>query len=125
TISMICLSLTVTLIPSLAVWATWQVCSPIGLQVWLAHFTHWSPNHLLWDILTFTFLTALVESSDRRLLIRLLLWVPPAIIIATWMGGSHVAYRGLSGLDSALYTALLVSLYREKRVNSLFIILSL
>lgn len=68
------------------------------------HWTHWSVDMLFWDTLAFAVLGALCERANRRrfaitvaasaLLIPLVLWfVYPQLNL----------YRGLSGLDSALF----------------------
>lgn len=93
---------------SLSNWAVWQRADPFGFQVWISHFSHWSGGHLFWDLLMFTCIGAIIEAVDRRLLIRILLISPVLIIGSTWLMENHLNYRGLSGLDCALYAALIV-----------------
>lgn len=119
TLGAILLASLLSLLPGLADWATWNAANPASLQIWLSHFTHWSANHLLWDLLTFGVLAGLLEQTNRRLLLRLLIWVPPAIILSIWITGDFSSYRGLSGLDCGLYAAALVVLWKNKRLSIL------
>lgn len=79
------------------------------------HWTHWSVRHLAWDLATFVLLALLCEARGRRafltavassaLLIPLILWIALP---------SLETYRGLSGIDSALFVLAAVLLLREK-----------
>lgn len=100
-----------------AEWATWERSSPLGIQLWTAHFSHWSMGHFFWDALMFVLLGGLIEKADRRLLGRLLLVASPVILLSVWIFGDHVAYRGLSGLDSALYGASVFILVKRQRLH--------
>ena len=76
-------------------------------EIWrlvTGHFAHWSPAHLGWDLLAFLVLGVLCER--RRLLLA-------AVIAGTALAASLFvfrfhpevsAYRGLSAIDSALWT---------------------
>jgi rhomboid family GlyGly-CTERM serine protease len=80
------------------------------------HWTHWSLDHLVWDLGAFLLLAALCERHGGRraplaavasaaLLIPAVLWISmPA------MG----SYRGLSGIDSALFVLAAVLVFREE-----------
>jgi membrane associated rhomboid family serine protease len=105
------------LLEPLSQWATWQRGMPLGLQLWTAHFVHWSGGHFFWDVVTFGVLASLIESADRRLLVRLLIITPPVILASVWLMENHVVYRGLSGLDCALYTALVVMAFRRNVIG--------
>ena len=79
------------------------------------HVTHWNGDHLFWDLSVFVILGALCERTCRRsfgaavassaLLIPLAVWV--------FLPGMEL-YRGLSGIDSALYLTAGVGLLRER-----------
>ena len=86
-------------------------------EVWRAltgHMVHWSANQLFWDGLALGFLGWLCERNSvasflqcfllSALLISLTLW-----FAAPWM----TTYRGLSGIDSALFALVAVRLGRE------------
>lgn len=78
-------------------------------QTVTCHFTHWNLDHLFWDAIVFAGLGALCERRDR------LSW-------AVCVGGSAIViplgllalcpemmtYRGLSGLDSAIFALFVV-----------------
>jgi rhomboid family GlyGly-CTERM serine protease len=88
-------------------------------QLWrmlTCHFTHFSPSHLFWSGLAFLVLGAICELRDATrflvcglssaLLISLSLW---------WMLPAVTTYRGLSGIDSALFTLAAVTIFRDSR----------
>ena len=75
------------------------------------HLAHWNERHLLWDLLVFLALAPLLP--PRRLL---LLLPAAALLISAGVLLFHpelAAYRGLSGLDSALFAALALDLARR------------
>ena len=68
------------------------------------HLTHWSWNHLVWDLLTFMALGFIAETACRRVFVTTLLvsaCLIPVSVILFLPEMSH--YRGLSGLDAALF----------------------
>ena len=125
TLLAVAISLILFWLNAISGWAAWERSSPIGLQLWAAHFSHWSGGHLFWDLLTFTALAVMIEATDRRLLGKLLLIVPPAIIAAVWIMEDHDIYRGLSGMDCALYTALVVMAFRKRWIGQIFMTIAL
>src|SRR5262249_12497530 len=76
-------------------------------QVWglaTGHVTHWSTDHLMWDVLMFGVLCILVEQESRARAARLLFSSMLAISLVLWCTAPEVSeYRGLSGIDSALF----------------------
>ena len=79
-----------------------------------SHWTHYSVDHLFWDVLAFACLGFACEARSR---FRFLICVALAAVViplAVWfcLPGMTV-YRGLSGLDSALLGLLAVELARE------------
>jgi hypothetical protein len=102
---------------SLSGLAAWQRTSPIGIQAWSAHFSHWSGGHLFWDLLMFGALALTLEATSRRLLVRLLLIAPPLITATVFLMENHAFYRGLSGLDCTLYAALAVVAVKNKWIG--------
>ena len=83
------------------------------------HFTHWSPDHFAWDFMMFALLGGACEvTSRRRTLVTFgisTLAIPLAVLL--WQPQLQ-AYRGLSGLDSALFGLLAVDLLWEKLAES-------
>lgn len=83
------------------------------------HLVHWSYDHLLWDVVMFAALAAFLERTSRRLLVATLAVSTAAISLALWMFAPEVnVYRGLSGIDSALFaTALGVVFFESLRAK--------
>lgn len=110
-------SLFLTVEPTMADAVTWQAKNPISLNAWLSHLSHWSAGHMMWDLIVFIILGGLLERSDRKLLIAILVLVPPAIAFSVLLSGDHLSYRGLSGLDSALYGAVVIHAAKTGRIG--------
>ena len=73
-------------------------------RVLTSHFTHWNSTHLIWDWLAFVALGASLEHHGRARLVALLAtsaFAIPAALFSIEPELNH--YRGLSGLDSALF----------------------
>ena len=79
------------------------------------HWTHWSADHLTWDLAAFAVLTFL---ALRRGVARTLLAIGAAAVAIgglVWLAQPGLAvYRGLSGIDSALYVLVAVDLLRTE-----------
>jgi len=77
-------------------------------------FAHWNFDHLLWDVVMFAALAAFLERYSRRLLVATIALATLVISAAVWLLTPNVlTYRGLSGLDSALFAAVLVVLLAD------------
>ncbi len=84
------------------------------------HWTHFSTDHLFWDLTMFALLGAICERISRTRTLACLAASTLLITITVWMFAPELtSYRGLSGLDSALFTLLISMLIRpaiaEKR----------
>lgn len=78
------------------------------------HFTHWSAEHLAWDLLVFVVLGSIGEALDRRRFLTVLGAASLVIAAGLWIALPGVpTYRGLSGLDTALFTALAAGTLRS------------
>ena len=78
------------------------------------HWSHWSPDHLGWSVLAFVVLGVAVERRGRG---RFVACVIGAIVIPLalrLLQPGIRTYRGLSGIDSALFVLLAVTLLRER-----------
>lgn len=68
------------------------------------HFTHWDLRHLFWDALMFAVLAGVVERRQRSRFLPCLalsaLAIPVVLLVAE---PGITRYRGLSGIDSALF----------------------
>ncbi|MGC4071101.1 MAG: rhombosortase [Nibricoccus sp.] len=92
---------------------------PLALQrgeiwrVFTGHFTHFGTDHLRWDVIAFSAFGSLAEIRSRRaLLLNLSIG---AIVIAlgvAWLQPQFSIYRGLSGIDSALFAFVAADLLR-------------
>jgi rhomboid family GlyGly-CTERM serine protease len=76
-------------------------------QLWrlfTAHFTHFGASHLGWDLAVFVAFGAWVETTCRTAFLRIVLVSAPAVSLVLWAFQPEViVYRGLSGIDSALF----------------------
>jgi rhomboid family GlyGly-CTERM serine protease len=79
-----------------------------------AHWTHWSGDHLLWDVLTFALLGYVCEKRNAA---KFLATVFASAIVVSLANLALLptmqTYRGFSGIDSALFALLAVSVARE------------
>ncbi|MFA6287958.1 MAG: rhombosortase [Opitutaceae bacterium] len=84
-------------------------------QAWrffTAHLAHFSDDHLRWDLLAFVLLGTMAERISRRGFL-LTCGLSAAVITAgVWIAQPQFAtYRGLSGVDSALFGFVLADLF--------------
>jgi rhomboid family GlyGly-CTERM serine protease len=105
--------------PALSSWCDWNRSLPWQLWRWLTgHFCHWSADHLTWDVVVFLFLGAWCERRSRRHFLICILVAAVTICVATALFLPEIqSYRGLSGLDSALFGWLSVELLRSARAR--------
>ncbi|HYG65343.1 MAG TPA: rhombosortase [Thermoanaerobaculia bacterium] len=97
----------------------WRAVS--GGEVWrivTGHWTHVSLDHLLWDVAAFAILATaceLRESCGRRRTLMTVGLAAVAIPITLWLAlPGMIRYRGLSGIDSALFVLLAVTILKEE-----------
>jgi len=77
------------------------------------HFTHWSNEHLAWDLLVFFGLGCLCEQFNRKQCVTVLAAAAGLIPLGLWFFASDFqTYRGLSGLDTALFAMLAAATMR-------------
>ena len=82
------------------------------------HVTHWNADHLLWDAVMFAVLGALVERTSRRAFLATCAVSAAAISATLWFCRPGLElYRGLSGIDSALFVFQAGWLVREALVE--------
>lgn len=94
----------------------WESQAPWRPWTWLtSHLMHWSFEHLFWDVLAFAVLGLWIERHSRRALTGCLLASALAIGLALALGLCNVtSYRGLSGIDSALFAWIVVRELRSE-----------
>jgi rhomboid family GlyGly-CTERM serine protease len=123
----------VTLLLSAAAGAAWLIPGAAsGLQydraalaagqwwrIFTCHWTHFSLDHLLWDVAMFALLGALCERRSRAALLVCILLSAAMIPAMGWIFMPRMqTYRGLSGIDSALFALLAFDLLlREIRTG--------
>ena len=79
------------------------------------HWVHLSQDHFLWSAGTFLVLGMYCEPSGRRPFLIAIGATALAVPVAVWLFMPGLTtYAGLSGLDSALFALIAVSLVRDK-----------
>ena len=121
-------ALALRVFPSLENRLQWIPSVPWDPLRWLGcHLTHWSWSHVVWDVLVFVVLGLWALGLSRRGFYWTLLLTALAIpVVVRFCLPSLSSYRGLSGLDSALFglvAGLLgIKALRQKRPGDLFVI---
>ncbi len=89
-----------------------------GGQLWLivtGHLSHWSLDNLVWDLLVFMVLGVMAERRSRRGFVFCLTFSVLVISSILWFWQQDMdCYRGLSGLDSALFGFVAFLMIRER-----------
>jgi rhomboid family GlyGly-CTERM serine protease len=101
-----------SLVPGVAERLQFDRAAIAGGQWWrlvTSHFVHWSSEHLFWDLLAFAVLGWLCERDHVRAFLRCVAYSAVLIpLVLAWATPDMTAYRGLSGIDSALFALLAV-----------------
>ena len=113
------------LIPNLAEMFQWQRGgSP--LTYLMGHLTHWSWNHLVWDLAVFATLSfAAIRLIPQRYLLCLLIAAIVIPLEIAWNQPQFETYRGLSGIDSALFGLTVAGLWKLRRTAKLIAAIAL
>jgi rhomboid family GlyGly-CTERM serine protease len=86
-------------------------------EIWrilTCHLTHWNASHILWDLIVFIALGIVCERADRTAYLRCIVLAAAAIGASlSILAPALTSYRGLSGIDAALFALLLIRLSRE------------
>jgi rhomboid family GlyGly-CTERM serine protease len=99
---------------SLFEWSGVALAQAEPWRIVTCHFTHWTYEQLAWDALVFAALGIACARRDVRAFHATLLASAALIPFAVSAFAPQVsAYRGLSGIDSALFALLLVQLRRS------------
>lgn len=77
-------------------------------RVVTGNFVHWNLDHLWWDALMFVVLGAAIELRSRRVFVAVTALSALAVSATVWLATPLTIYRGLSGIDSALFVLLAV-----------------
>ena len=107
------LCLGIALLPNADSWLQFDRSAIAAGQWWrvvTGHFTHWNGEHLFWDLSIFAILGWICERKDRS---RFVIGLSAATLLISFAGWILLpvlqTYRGLSGLDTALFTLLAAS----------------
>lgn len=83
-------------------------------RVVTCHLTHWTTDHLVWDVLTFAVLGVIAERANRRRFAACLIASAVAVPLSVASARPELTiYRGLSGIDSALFALVLTEVFRS------------
>jgi len=83
-------------------------------RLFSGHWVHYGFDHLFWDVLAFAGLGLACERRSRTRFLVCVVASALAISLTVWFGLSGMsAYRGLSGLDSALLVLLFMELWSD------------
>jgi rhomboid family GlyGly-CTERM serine protease len=115
TIALSALAFAIHLVPSLGNVLQFDRTAIAHGQVWrffTAHLTHFGEDHLRWDSLAFVVLGTLAERISRSAFFITAGVSAAAITAGVWLvQPQFVTYRGLSGIDSALFGFVLANLF--------------
>lgn len=107
TLAFAALALVVHWIPALTLGWQFDRDAVAHGQVWrffTAHLTHFGDDHLRWDLLAFVALGTMAERISRTAFLATLALSAAVITLGVWLAQPQFAtYRGLSGIDSALF----------------------
>ena len=113
------LAVLVHLLPGAAALLQYERAEILRGQLWrllTGHWTHTSPDHLVWDVVAFSALGVALAWRSRGLFWRTVIGSAAAISAALLLlAPQWHTYRGLSGIDSALFVALAVTLLAGER----------
>jgi len=111
-------SLLIFLSPAMTRFLEFDRMAIAGGQLWrilTCHLTHWSFEHLFWDVVVFIVLGVSCERASRKSFLVCLAVSASAIGISVWLFLPEMRlYRGLSGIDSALFVCFTVRELRER-----------
>lgn len=104
-------------LPNVAALMQYDTAAITAGQLWrvvTCHTTHWSLDHLAWDAGALVALGALCEVSYRRAFACCVAVSALLIPLAVWTFLPEIStYRGLSGIDSAVFVLLAVMILGE------------
>jgi rhomboid family GlyGly-CTERM serine protease len=106
-----------SLIPDAAGWLQYDRLAIADGQWWrivTGHFVHWSGEHLFWDALALGVLGWLCERERAGRFVQCAALSVVFISAILWIAEPGMAtYRGLSGIDSALFVMLAAQIMRD------------
>src|SRR6476469_4424907 len=107
----------VSLRPGIADWLQFDRQAVACGELWrlaTSHFVHWSGDHLFWDVLALGMLGWLCERDGVAPFLRCVAVSAVLIPLTLWFAAPQMStYRGLSGIDSAVFALLAVRVGRQ------------
>jgi rhomboid family GlyGly-CTERM serine protease len=82
-------------------------------RLFTAHLTHWSGEHLFWDLVMFVLLGMIAERRSR-VAYAVCLTIAAVAISLGMLWTSPLSYRGLSGLATTSFAFLAAGMLREQ-----------
>ena len=105
--------------PGLAAHLQYDRAAIAAGEVWRlvsGHWTHYSLDHFVWDGLAFAALGVACERKSRSRFLVCLIASALTISLSVWrLLPEMQVYRGLSGIDSALFTLLAAMMWNDAR----------
>jgi rhomboid family GlyGly-CTERM serine protease len=118
-------AMTIGAMPAVAEFLQFDRTAVAAGQIWrlfTAHLTHFDANHLAWDVAVLLILGAWGERESRAQMVAALALTSPAITGAVWLSQPQFScYRGLSGLDCALFGLLAGRLILRPEATARFV----
>jgi len=103
--------------PALAAHFQYDRAAIAGGQLWRlvsGHWTHYSFDHFTWDVLAFAALAVVSEQRSRARFLVCVVTSALAISVAVWLMHPNMQiYRGLSGIDSALFAFVAAGMWHD------------
>lgn len=89
-------------------------------QLWRlisCHFTHWTTEHAFWDISVFVILSYISMATNLKRYCTILIGSAVMVSLSVYLfNPEFIEYRGLSGIDSALFIDVIFSsISKDKR----------
>ncbi len=113
------LAIVVHFVPALTLGWQFDRAAVAHGQIWrffTAHLTHFGSDHLRWDVIAFAVLGAMVERISRSAFLVTLALSGALITLGVWVAQPQfTTYRGLSGIDSALFGFVVARVISEGR----------
>lgn len=110
-------AIVVSISPQLTSWLQYDRTAILDGEIWrvfTGHITHWSKSHLFWDVLVFMVLAGIAEWFSRgRYFLCMAVGSLAISLLNLALLPEMIYYRGLSGLDSAMFMLLLAIFYRR------------
>jgi rhomboid family GlyGly-CTERM serine protease len=114
---LVALAAAVSLLPGAAAWLQYDRIALADGALWrvvTSHFVHWSAEHLFWDALALGVLGWICERENVGRFLACVAASAVLIPLALWIAEPQIAvYRGLSGIDSALFAMLAARITSE------------